>query len=377
MMKKVLFICSESSPGMRDYAIPVICAAMKVMDVYAIFVDNHEKTYSDFFPYKDDSRYISFRQPNNKIAKIFFRIYANRIYQTILDVCQKNGIEIVWSLTGDSMLSPFINRLSKKFRFIYTVHDLVPHDTVYKSVLERLKFEWLFINREKKIREVSFNLASNSKSQVKTLEHLYPQKHIEYFNFPSLVNVEKLGSLKCKEMEGVDNYILFFGRIEKYKGLEYLYEAFVNSSKLQKYKLVIAGSGYLYFKRDPLKERNVLFLNRFISDDEVAPLFANASAVVYPYVSATQSGVMSLAYYYQKPLLLSDIQFFRDCAVDGETALFFKNKDAESLQTQLENLMEEVDWDKMRKAQAVFYKDMYSEDTLVTQLSGIIERLSV
>lgn len=375
-MKKVLFVCSESSPGMRDYAIPIICAARKVMDVYALFVDNHEKTYFDYFPYQDDSHFVSFRQPENKIQKLFFRIWPQKIYDTIEHLCEKNNIDVIWSLTGDSMLSPFIDKINKKYKFIYTVHDLTPHDAVYKSLVEKLKFELFFINREKNIREKTSFLASNSKSQIKTLEQLYPRKRVSYYNFPSLVNVDKLGNLKCKEMEGVDKYILFFGRIEKYKGLEYLYEAFLNSPKLQQYKLVIAGSGFLYFERDLSKEENVIFINRFISDDEVAPLFANASAVVYPYVSATQSGVMSLAYYFNKPLLLSDIPFFRDCAIDGETALFFKNQNSEDLQKRLEMLMEDEVGERMRNAQTLFYKEMYSEETLMTQLQSIIESIS-
>lgn len=374
-MKKVLFVCSESSPGMRDYAIPIICAAKNVLDVYAVFVDNHEKTYADFFPIKDGTRFVSFRQPQNKLKKLFFRLYAKKIYNTILNICKKNEIEIVWSLTGESMLSPFIKDLSRKFKFIYTVHDLLPHDTIYKSWIEELKFKLLFINREKKIRELSFYLASNSMSQIKMLKSFYPQKQIEYYNFPSLVNEDKLGSLICVEMKEVDKYILFFGRIEKYKGIEYLYEAFVNSSKLQDYKLVIAGSGYIYFDRDINKEKNVVFINRFISDGEVAPLFANASAIVYPYVSATQSGVMSLAYYFRKPLLLSDIPYFRDCAIEGETALLFQNKNKEDLQAKLERLLFSENLEEMSKKQGCFYQKMYSKDTLESQFKGIVERL--
>lgn len=375
-MNKVLFICSESTPGMRDYAIPIICAAKNVMDVYAIFVDNHEKEYFDYFPYKDESHYISFRQPSNKLKKLLFRSYAKRIYNTILCICENNNIDTIWSLTGESMLSPFIGDICKKFKFIYTVHDLFPHDTVYKSIIEELKFKLLFINRERKIRERAKYLASNSKSQIETLKDLYPQKHVEYFNFPSLVNEEKLGKSVCKEIKGIDKYILFFGRIEKYKGLEYLYAAFTNSPKLQEYKLVIAGSGFIYFDRNQSKESNVIFINRFISDDEVAPLFANASAIVYPYVSATQSGVMSLAYYFKKPLLLSDITYFKDCAIDGETALFFNSQNSEDLRYKLEQLVFDEDLEKMKKNQESFYKTMYSKEALVAQIDDIINRIS-
>ena len=49
---------------------------------------------------------------------------------------------------------------------------------------------------------------------------------------------------------------------------------------------------------------------RFIKDSEVRDLFSRAAVVVYPYISATQSGVTSIASYFDKPMVLSDLPFW-------------------------------------------------------------------
>jgi glycosyltransferase involved in cell wall biosynthesis len=372
-MKKILFICSESSPGLRDYAIPILEAMKEQYDIYALFVDNHSKQYTDFFDIRGaEDHYIHFRQPENKLKKIFFRLLAYKIYNQILLLCTSNKIDTVWMLTGDSMLSPFRKKLNKKFNVIYTVHDLEPHEMICQSFLEKLKFKYLFINRERKLRETFPYLVSNSHIQVNTLKSYYPLKQVFYHNFPSLVNPVHLEEKVCPELLNVENYILFFGRIEKYKGIEYLYNAFINSQKLQKYKLVIAGSGFLYFERNFLKEQQVIFINRIIEEEEIPLLFKNAVAIVYPYISATQSGVMSIAYYYNKPLLLSDIDFFKDNMIEGETALSFKNADSVDLEQKLCQLLEETDLKKMKEEQQKFYEQKYEQEILKEQLANII-----
>lgn len=93
-------------------------------------------------------------------------------------------------------------------------------------------------------------------------------------------------------------YILFFGRIEKYKGIDILYKSFCESQELQKeYTLVIAGKGRFLMQQNE-RNLNILFINRYIKDTEVGYLFKNAAAVVYPYISATQSGVLSLSCFF-------------------------------------------------------------------------------
>ena len=108
--------------------------------------------------------------------------------------------------------------------------------------------------------------------------------------------------------------------------------AYERSEYLQRLKLVIAGRGRDITAINP----NIIRINRFIDDAEVRDLFCKALLVVYPYRSATMSGVLSIAYYFNKRVLLSSIPFFIDNAT--KSAAFFKCGDVADLQAQMERL---------------------------------------
>ena len=128
-----------------------------------------------------------------------------------------------------------------------------------------------------------------------------------------------------------DGYILFFGNLQLYKGVHLLYEAYRSHRELQQHPLVIAGAGYVYFERKSEDEKFLIFINRFIDDSELRDLFSRAAVVVYPYISATQSGVASIASYFDKPMVLSDLPFFKQSCDGCPGVEFFTTGDSESL----------------------------------------------
>lgn len=109
-------------------------------------------------------------------------------------------------------------------------------------------------------------------------------------------------------------YLLFFGFIRKYKGLDILLKAFADKRiQDEGVKLIIAGE--YYDKPDEyqaiIKEYNLenalVQANDFIPDSEVSTYFSAADMVVQTYKTATQSGVTQIAYYYHNPMLVTDV----------------------------------------------------------------------
>lgn len=136
--------------------------------------------------------------------------------------------------------------------------------------------------------------------------------HPMYENFgPQLPKNEarkKLG------LETDAKYLLFFGFIRKYKGLDILLKAFADQ-RIQDagIKLIIAGEYYdkpdeyqAIIKENKL-EKAVIQVNDFIPDSEVSTYFSAADMVVQTYKTATQSGVTQIAYYYHKPMLVTNV----------------------------------------------------------------------
>ena len=84
----------------------------------------------------------------------------------------------------------------------------------------------------------------------------------------------------------------------------------------------------------------VTFINRFIDDSEVRDLFGRAALVVYPYISATQSGVTSIASYFGKPMVLSDLPFFKQTCEGSEGVEFFTSGDRQALASALSRALQ-------------------------------------
>ncbi|NJL60616.1 MAG: glycosyltransferase family 4 protein [Methylacidiphilales bacterium] len=104
--------------------------------------------------------------------------------------------------------------------------------------------------------------------------------------------------------------LLFYGRIWAYKGLKYLLEAMpLITESFPEVKLIIAGRGEelnKYFSHGYDKKRYEI-LNHFIPEEEVAALFQRSTAVVLPYIEASQSGVASVAFSMGTPVIASGI----------------------------------------------------------------------
>ncbi len=132
-------------------------------------------------------------------------------------------------------------------------------------------------------------------------------------------------SLSKLGLDGSNRYILFFGFIRAYKGLDLLLEAFAASSarKGGKVKLIIAGEfydsreKYIEIISEASMQDDIILLDRFIDDDEVKYIFGASDAVVQPYKSATQSGVTQIAYHFNKPMIVTNVGGLKEIVPDG------------------------------------------------------------
>lgn len=122
-----------------------------------------------------------------------------------------------------------------------------------------------------------------------------------------------------------DRYILFFGYVRKYKGLDLLLRAFALCAKSQPdLKLIVAGEFYSDKKETlalipelDLADR-VIINDRFIPADEVKYYFSLADLVTQPYISATQSGVTQIAYHFEVPMLVTNVGGLPEIVPDGK-----------------------------------------------------------
>ena len=150
---------------------------------------------------------------------------------------------------------------------------------------------------------------------------------------------ERLSFEVAKQKLGLDvntRYLLFFGFIRDYKGLDLLINAFADE-RLRKFpvKLLVAGEyysssePYLKLINDNHLEEFIELRTDFIPDDEVNLYFSAADMVVQPYKSATQSGVTQIGYHFNKPMLVTNVGGLSEIIPDGKIGYVVEPKSHE------------------------------------------------
>lgn len=166
------------------------------------------------------------------------------------------------------------------------------------------------------------------------------------FGLNNAVRHTDLQSKEAKARLGIptaDPTVLFFGRIQPYKGLEYLVQAMemLNSGSSGKYRLIIAGAPkkeYVQYwhqiqnlvQRGVLRDRVIQHIG-YIPDDETEVYFKAADVFVLPYTEIYQSGVLFLGYSFGLPVIATDVGGFADEIVPGVTGWLCKPADVVDL----------------------------------------------
>jgi D-inositol-3-phosphate glycosyltransferase len=132
-------------------------------------------------------------------------------------------------------------------------------------------------------------------------------------------------------------YLLFFGFIRAYKGLDLLLKA-IGEHELHSFpgKLIIAGEfyedeePYMDLIRNLGIEDKIILRKDYIPDEEVAAYFCAADLLVQPYHTATQSGISQMAFHFDKPMIVTRVGGLPEIVLDGISG-FVVDKDPASI----------------------------------------------
>ncbi len=363
---KLLFIGSESDSAMASFASSIInCVASdsERFEVHSVLLnlDSSQRSYNDKIVEKSKVSFIDY--PLGRLARLIYKFWPNKLIKEIKQQVEFFSPDFVLFMTGDYSLSLF-GLLCFDKRYTYFVHDLHPHTYNFRGFGERLFRNW--VNRGYSwLTNKCLNLLTCSKSQYGELLELFPTKQIGFVNFPTLVTSKSIsGNISVPELQNIDRYILFFGLVSHYKGVDLLIDAYKMSSLYGKCKLVIAGKGDNY-SSDP----HIIRINRFILDEEINDLFFGSELVVYPYRSATMSGVLSFPFYCRKKVLLSDIPFFKD--YESKNVYYYQNLNLDDLVVQL-NYAYNISYDMTIDNYEHFYSNNKMIDQIYNYFSSII-----
>ncbi|MGD9936947.1 MAG: glycosyltransferase family 4 protein [Methanoregulaceae archaeon] len=216
--------------------------------------------------------------------------------------------------------------LSRRYPIVVTVHDVMPHtgSRAWDQELARSLFlryaDAVIVHGEWARRQLA--------APVPT----YVIPHGDYSFFTGLSDGARVEQ---------EDAILFFGRIEEYKGLRYLLEAMpLVWQASPRTRLIIAGAGDLDPDADLLGDERIELVNRFIEDDEVPVLFQRAKAVVLPYIEGTQTGVIPIAYAFYRPVVVTDVGSIPEVVEEGRTGHIVPSRDPTALANAILKLLQ-------------------------------------
>ena len=268
-------------------------------------------------------------------------------------------------------LGTIAKKLKRKSKVITILDNVIPHEKrFFDEAFTKyfLKQNHGFIVMSDAVKNDLLRFIPDAKY----ISHPHPL----YNHFGEKVNAE--AAKKKLNIPLGKNVILFFGFIRDYKGLDLLIDAM---GKLNdEYMLVIAGEVYGLFDTynrqiEKLNVKDKISLHiRYVSDEEVPLFFSAADVCVLPYKSATQSGITSIAYHFDLPLIATDTGGLKESILHNKTGLVVGFPDANLIVNAIENyfaqnfkskfqeeiklLKNKLSWDEFAKAIIKFSKSL-------------------
>lgn len=225
--------------------------------------------------------------------------------------------------------------LSRLFPFILTVHDPKPHsgeDMQRHRFSRHRAYQWI-------LRKLCDDAITHGSLLCEQLVEVAPW----LAGRVASIQHGPIGPVQMPELEEPDDgTLLFFGRINAYKGLRYFIDAVLHlRAKGFHVKGVIAGRGGDLAPNRAVIEANDCFElhEEFVSRAKVNILFTKAQLVIMPYVDATQSGVAAMAIGFGRPVVATRVGSIPEMVLDGYTGLLVPPRDAVALADAIESLL--------------------------------------
>lgn len=231
-------------------------------------------------------------------------------------------------------------QLKKSTKTISILHNVIPHEG-RKGDKALTQF---YLNQQAGFGVLSETVRKDLLS-LQPEAKFFQRAHPLYGQFGDAMDQQE-ARLKY-DIKPDQKVILFFGFVRKYKGLDLLIRAMKSLS--DDCVLLVTGESYgdfsMYEKlieSEELSKDQLRLHIRYIPDDEVAQIFSASDLCVLPYRSATQSGIASIAKYYQLPMVVTPVGELPNELVDGETGIVCTSSEPKDIALGIETALQKV-----------------------------------
>lgn len=217
--------------------------------------------------------------------------------------------------------TPVVNLFLRSLPKVVTLHDPLPrkgeHNVIWNGI------QYLSVKQADRIIVLSesLRLATSRRYRVAISQiDVIPHGHFLFYSRTAFGAARRANRPPT---------LLFFGRITEYKGIDVLLDAFrIVRTKVPGARLLVVGRGDLSrYKSALINCGEVTVVNRWVDDTEVPNFFEQADVVVLPYLDASQSGVIPLAYAFGLPVVATKVGGIPEQVDDGVTGLLVEPGD--------------------------------------------------
>lgn len=354
----IVIINFNTKGGMVHYISQLSNALIKRSSLYIIAQKGIEKRN-----FNDSIKIIQLETGNTKRNFILNTVLIHKSLK-FLNIIHQINPDIIHLQSCHLWVCLFLPFL-KKYKIVTTIHDVTPHmgsrfidQEISRKV--HIKYSDALIVHGQNAKRMLAKECDNKK--------IFIVPHGDYSFF------SKLGNYKHEEEPFS---LLFFGRIEAYKGLTYLIQAVpLIASKIPNLKVIIAGSGDLPEKDKIEKSPHFEIHNYFIEDQEVGKFFARSAVVILPYLEGTQTGIIPIAYSFKKPVIVTNVGCIPEVVDEGITGYIVPPRNPRALanaiikilsddylrrqmgQNAYQKMRNELSWDNIADNTLKIYEDL-------------------
>lgn len=278
--------------------------------------------------------------------------------------------DVVHYQSGGNPWVPLVMPWLRRFPLVATIHDALTHPG----------------DRPPRFVMFAVNLVVTRMAH-QIIVHGQPQADIllrTYRTRPDKVNVIPMGGfdmfkvLAKEQVTPSSRVVLFFGRLRAYKGLEVLIRAApLIAARVPDVRFVIAGLGECPSVHQAAAEHPDWFEvhNRFIEAEEVPRFFQRAALVVQPYLEASQSGVLPVAYLFGRPVVATRVGSIPGIVDHGKTGYLVEPGDERALAEAVIRLLQDADRrEAMGRAAAAKLEQDLSWDAIAAKTLEVYQR---
>lgn len=292
-------------------------------------IDNIEVSILSNYTTNGTKPFFLNQYEGNSINKVFSLI--KNFYRLRQFIGLHPNDTIVYLTYGNIIDIPFIKLVSSLPFHVIDIHEAIAQNVDSKKRLKS-KFEKIY----KKFVKTVISHSSRTNDFLK--EYGFNGRCFQVPHFKYRISKEyNISNISPDIQDSIDKQrinVLFFGNLNESKGIDILIDS-VNKlpdSIAEKINLIIAGKDFdgTIDKITPIAGRHVHIFRKHISDDELRFLYQNVDYLSLPYRKTSQSGILEMALYFKRPIIVTDIPYFRKTLQEFQSFGVLSGNDSKS-----------------------------------------------